>query len=96
MICWSLGVKRVMSAILCLLLVSAVGAADVPSGQREEATKAVARGKDLLKQKQPAPALEAFAEAIKLDPDNEEAHYQSGLLHADAKEYEKAITDFSQ
>lgn len=55
-----------------------VGSADA---NRAEARTLVARGRELYRNDEDDKALEAFQQAVKLDPDLAEAHFRLGLTH---------------
>ncbi|GMO62750.1 MAG: hypothetical protein Ta2G_21700 [Termitinemataceae bacterium] len=41
-------------------------------------------------------AIEAYSEAIKLDPNDADAYYNRGIAYANKRDYDRAITDYSQ
>jgi tetratricopeptide (TPR) repeat protein len=56
----------------------------------EDPTVRVLYGIHLLKAKQPDKALQRFKEALDLNPDSAEIHYNIGLVYAEMKDYKQA------
>jgi tetratricopeptide (TPR) repeat protein len=53
-------------------------------------------GLELVKRGDPQAALEEFNQAVELEPDNPEAHYNRGNVHYDLGNYQAALEDYDR
>ena len=70
-----------------------------PDAQPKEeavAQEVLARGREYYQAKDYAKAREALAQAVKLNPQEAEAHYFLGLTYASLKQYQEALGEFRQ
>ena len=70
-----------------------------PDAQPQEdavAQEVLARGREYYQAKDYAKAREALAQAVKLNPQEAEAHYLLGLTYASLKKYQEALGEFRQ
>jgi tetratricopeptide (TPR) repeat protein len=96
----SIGPRRALVGYLGLacafLLLVSITAANGRSMKEPDAETFMDQGDRYLAKKQYDKAMEAFTEAIHLDPKNASAYFNRGYAHAQKKEYDKAIKDYTR
>ena len=86
-----------MIRAICLVVLFMLGISQLSIGQLpEDVSKLIARGKEFSQKGDTAKALEAYDEAIRLDPKSAIAFEHRGELWSQKKEFGKAIKDFDE
>ncbi|HYL77872.1 MAG TPA: tetratricopeptide repeat protein [Bryobacteraceae bacterium] len=68
----------------------------VSAPPREQASRAYRDGVQESRNGQPGTAVEAFTQAIRLNPDNLDAYYERAMTYAASGQFQRAIDDFSR
>jgi len=73
-----------------------VGTSDGVAGDRSQAKTLLEKGKELYHDDQDSQALEAFQEAVKLDPDLPEVHFRMALAYEALQKADEAETEYKK